>query len=118
MNSFCVIRVDPGAKSIVFSQWNEMLAILGTALEQNHVRSIRQGQMSTKSISDAVTRFTTDDSLSVLLLPTKRAGKGLNITAASHVFLVEPMLTPGRVTAGGRRGGLLSGNTVRTQKNR
>ncbi len=30
----------------------------------------------------------------MLLLQTKRAGKGLNIIAATHVFLVEPMLSP------------------------
>lgn len=81
----------------MFSQWDKMLAIVHTALEHNRVRCVRlgaKGPSGSRRVQDAVQTFSATDGVRVLLLPTKRAGRGLNILAANHVFLVEPLITP------------------------
>lgn len=86
--------VDPEAKSIVFSQWDAMLALVHRGLDRNHICAVRLGGYRTGKLTTALHRFQSDPTAKVLLLPTARAGKGLNITEATHVFLVDTMLTP------------------------
>lgn len=94
----CVLSsVEPAAKCIVFSQWDKLLNIVSTALEHNRVRSVRPGAHGAggkKKLQDVVQLFSTDESIHVLLLPIEKAGRGINIVAATHVMLLEPMLTP------------------------
>lgn len=47
------------------------------------------------NLSCTLASFQDDASLSVLLLPTSLGNHGLNITAANHVFFVEPPLNKG-----------------------
>jgi E3 ubiquitin-protein ligase SHPRH len=85
----------PGAKSLVFSQWTEVLEIVSSALTSNRVAHINGGAMqSSTSVSLAVATFKQSVSCNVLLLPLRRAGAGLNLTEATHVLLVEPSLNP------------------------
>ncbi len=94
---FVLCSVEPAAKCIVFSQWDKLLSIVSTALEHNRVRSVRPGAHGTggkKKLQDVVQLFSADDSIRVLLLPIEKAGRGINIVAATHVMLLEPMLTP------------------------
>ena len=61
------------------------------------MRSVRPGAHGAggkKKLQDVVQLFSTDDSIRVLLLPIEKAGRGINIVAATHVMLLEPMLTP------------------------
>lgn len=98
----CVLelrRTEPSAKSIVFSQWEAVLDIVETALSQNRVPSLRPGSTKTPTkltkLQDVVHLFCGEDSpAAVLLLPLAKAGKGINITAANHVFLIDATLTP------------------------
>jgi E3 ubiquitin-protein ligase SHPRH len=85
----------PGAKSLVFSQWTEVLEIVSSALSTNRVSHINGGAMkSSSTVASAVAKFKQSVSCNVLLLPLKRAGAGLNLTEATHVLLVEPSLNP------------------------
>ena len=43
----------------------------------------------------AIERFQTDASVAVFLLSCRSGAVGINLTAASHVFLMEPVLNPG-----------------------
>ena len=53
---------------------------------------------STRDRAAVVERFQTDDDVSVFLVSLKAGGTGLNLTAADHVFLFDPV-----VESGGRR---------------
>eukprot|EP01043_Picozoa_sp_COSAG02_P018012 COSAG02_NODE_829_length_16689_cov_16.659433_9_plen_164_part_00 len=46
--------------------------------------------------TDAPVRFSNDPKISVFLLNFQKAAAGLTLTAATHVFLVEPLLNPGQ----------------------
>jgi E3 ubiquitin-protein ligase SHPRH len=80
---------DKGEKSIVFSQWEDMIDICQQALEDNAVGYTRA--RSLKDLSGSV-RDLQSVGCDVLLLNVKKAAEGLTILEASHVFLVEPLL--------------------------
>ncbi|EER42678.1 SNF2 family helicase/ATPase [Histoplasma capsulatum H143] len=77
---------DPGAKSIVFSQYKPFLGILGRAFSHFKI-----GYSSIDS-SDGVEQFKTDPSVECFLLHAKAYSSGLNLINATHVFLCEPLI--------------------------
>ncbi|RYE99808.1 MAG: hypothetical protein EOO41_00540, partial [Methanobacteriota archaeon] len=79
-------------QSIVFSQWDDALLIVEAALKSVGIKCLRV--TGTSHAASAVTSFMADSSIQVLLMSFKTGAEGLNITCASHVFLMEPLLTP------------------------
>ncbi|KAH8733310.1 SNF2 family N-terminal domain-containing protein [Ilyonectria robusta] len=77
---------DPGAKSIVFSQYKGFLNILRNAFSR-----FRIGHASIDDPS-GITRFKEDPSVECFLLHARAHSSGLNLVNASHVFLCEPLL--------------------------
>ncbi|KAK4952077.1 hypothetical protein LTR10_009997 [Elasticomyces elasticus] len=77
---------DPGAKSIVFSQYREFLDVLGTALHEFKIGFSRLGR------SGAVEKFRHDPSVDCLLLDAKTDSSGLTLVNATHVFICEPLI--------------------------
>lgn len=77
---------DPGAKSIVFSQYREFLDVLGTALIDFKVGYSRLGR------AGAVEKFRHDPSVDCLLLDAKTDSSGLTLVNATHVFVCEPLI--------------------------
>ncbi|KAF4978695.1 hypothetical protein FZEAL_4964 [Fusarium zealandicum] len=77
---------DPGAKSIVFSQYRGFLDILRNAFSR-----FRIGFASIDDPS-GITRFKEDVSVECFLLHARAHSSGLNLVNASHVFLCEPLL--------------------------
>lgn len=77
---------DPGAKSIVFSQFREFLDVLGTAFTQFGIGHSRMGRTA------AIERFRQDPSVECFLLDAKTDSSGLNLVNATHVFLCEPLI--------------------------
>ncbi|KAJ4212037.1 hypothetical protein NW759_012008 [Fusarium solani] len=77
---------DPGAKSIIFSQYKGFLSILRNAFSRCRI--------GFASIDDAngITRFKEDPSVECFLLHARAHSSGLNLVNASHVFLCEPLL--------------------------
>ncbi|KAM5377471.1 hypothetical protein ACJZ2D_005010 [Fusarium nematophilum] len=77
---------DPGAKSIVFSQYKGFLGILRNAFSRFRI--------GFASIDDpiGITRFKEDASVECFLLHARAHSSGLNLVNASHVFLCEPLL--------------------------
>ena len=74
-----------------------MLDIIERAfeLDDRKVTYVRlDGSMNQQKRAQAVSGFTTDPSISVMLVSLKAGGVGLNLTAASVVFLVDPWWNP------------------------
>ncbi|KAG5949437.1 hypothetical protein E4U53_005887 [Claviceps sorghi] len=77
---------DPGAKSIVFSQYRDFLHIL-----RNAFRRFRIGHASIDD-PNGIADFKQDAATQVFLLHARAHSSGLNLVNASHVFLCEPLL--------------------------
>lgn len=79
---------DPAAKVLIFSQWQQVLAILKKAFSQNGLRYVDLD--SSVSKKDAVSRFTKDTNISAFFLHATSQSQGLTLVVAKHVFLCEP----------------------------
>ncbi|KAL1793081.1 hypothetical protein ACET3X_008063 [Alternaria dauci] len=79
---------DPGAKSIIFSQFGDFLEVLREALNK--------WKISASSITDkdGIRKFKTDASIECLLLDAKTDSSGLTLVNATYVFLCEPLINP------------------------
>ncbi|XP_075553383.1 E3 ubiquitin-protein ligase SHPRH isoform X5 [Dermacentor variabilis] len=84
---------DSDAKALVFSSWSVVIDVLKKALEENEVSYIilKPGP----NFKNNLALFRHDPSIMVLLLPLSLGAKGLNLTEATHVLLVEPILNLG-----------------------
>ena len=86
---------DPGAKAIVFSQFTSMLDLCEFRLEQTGVKCVRlHGGMSLEARDKAINTFTNDPSVNVFLMSLKAGGVALNLTAASHTYLMDSWWNP------------------------
>lgn len=85
--------VAEGHKALIFSQWTSLLDLLEPVLKRESL-SFARIDGSTKNRGELVDRFQKEESLSVLLLSLKAAGTGLNLTAADHVFIIDPWWNP------------------------
>lgn len=77
---------DPGAKSIIFSQYTDFLMVLKLAFQRYRIA------FTSFAEPDGVAEFQDDPSLEVFLLHARAHASGLNLTKASHVFLMEPLV--------------------------
>lgn len=77
---------DPGAKSVIFSQFGEFLEILGRAFDQYQI-----GHSSFKQ-KNGINTFKEDPAIECFLMDARAHASGLNLVNASHVFLCEPLL--------------------------
>lgn len=88
---------DPTEKSVVFSQFSQMLNCLEGPLADVGFRFVRlDGSMTSKKRQAALTAFRSKDpdSPTIFLLSLKAAGVGLNLVAASRVYMVDPWWNP------------------------
>ncbi len=82
-----------GHRALVFSQWTSLLDKVEPHLVD---AGIRFGRLdgSTRDRAAVVTDFQSESGPPVLLLSLKAGGVGLNLTAADHVFLLDPWWNP------------------------
>jgi E3 ubiquitin-protein ligase SHPRH len=83
------IRVnDPGAKSIIFSQFGDFLEVLREAL--------KRWKIGCSSIRDknGISKFRSDAAVDCFLLDAKSDSSGLNLVNTTYVFLCEPLINP------------------------
>jgi E3 ubiquitin-protein ligase SHPRH len=79
-------ETDPGAKSIIYSQFKDFLEVLAQAFEK-----FRIGFTSIDK-PHGIEKFKTDPGVETFLLHARAHSSGLNLVNASHVFLCEPLL--------------------------
>lgn len=83
---------DPGAKSLVFSTWQDVLDIIAKALQDNGM--VFSQINGIQKFQENLSAFKYDPKINILLLPLHTGSNGLNIIEATHVLLVEPILNP------------------------
>ena len=82
-----------GHKSLVFSQFTELLALVRQRLDADGVRyEYLDGR--TRDRQARVDRFQDDADCPVFLISLKAGGQGLNLTAADYVYLLDPWWNP------------------------
>lgn len=84
---------EPDAKSLVFSSNSEVLKLIAHALKENDIQHAFLQHKNHFQLN--LDTFKTSSTLNVLLIPMSSGSKGLNITEATHVLLVEPSLNIG-----------------------
>ncbi len=88
-----VTAVADGHKALVFSQWTKLLDLIEPELTAAGVRFSRLDG-STPNRGEVTAEFQTDAGPPVMLISLKAGGTGLTLTAADHVFLVDPWWNP------------------------
>ncbi|KAI4382285.1 hypothetical protein MLD38_008266 [Melastoma candidum] len=84
-----------GTKSIVFSQWTAFLDLLQIPLSRNSIQFLRlDGTLNQQQRDHVIKQFSEDDSILVLLMSLKAGGVGVNLTAASNAFVMDPWWNP------------------------
>ena len=85
--------VAGGHKALVFSQWTSLLDRVEPALKKAKLDFVRLDG-STRDRQGVVEAFQSDEGPPVFLISLKAGGTGLNLTAADHVFLLDPWWNP------------------------
>lgn len=84
-----------GAKSIVFSQWTAFLDLLQIPLSRNNFSFARlDGTLNLQQRERVIKEFSEDRGILVLLMSLKAGGVGINLTAASNAFVMDPWWNP------------------------
>jgi superfamily II DNA or RNA helicase len=80
-------------KALVFSQWTSLLDLIEPALNERKLDFLRLDG-STRDRQQVVEHFQRQDGPPILLISLKAGGVGLNLTAADHIFLIDPWWNP------------------------
>ncbi|HEY0192044.1 MAG TPA: DEAD/DEAH box helicase [Kofleriaceae bacterium] len=85
--------VADGHRALVFSQWTSLLDLIEPHLTAAGIGFNRLDGTTTDR-AGVVATFQADNGPPVMLLSLKAGGTGLNLTAADHVFLIDPWWNP------------------------
>ncbi|KAB1227332.1 putative SWI/SNF-related matrix-associated actin-dependent regulator of chromatin subfamily A member 3-like 2 [Morella rubra] len=84
-----------GSKSIVFSQWTAFLDLLQIPLSRSNIPFLRlDGTLNQQQREKVLKQFSEDSNILVLLMSLKAGGVGINLTAASNAFVLDPWWNP------------------------
>ncbi|KMT02025.1 hypothetical protein BVRB_9g208500 isoform A [Beta vulgaris subsp. vulgaris] len=90
-----MIERDGSAKGIVFSQFTSFLDLIMYSLKKSGITCVLlEGSMTITARDNAIKRFHEDSDCRVFLISLKAGGVALNLTVASHVFLMDPWWNP------------------------
>ncbi|XVF19793.1 hypothetical protein REPUB_Repub11eG0141500 [Reevesia pubescens] len=84
-----------GSKSILFSQWTAFLDLLQIPLSRSNITFVRlDGTLNQQQREKVIKQFSEDSNIMVLLMSLKAGGVGINLTAASNAFVLDPWWNP------------------------
>ncbi|KAJ0236125.1 Helicase protein with RING/U-box domain-containing protein [Hirschfeldia incana] len=90
-----MVERDGSAKAIVFSQFTSFLDLINYTLGKCGVGCTQLvGTMSMAARDVAINKFREDPNCKVFLMSLKAGGVALNLTVASHVFMMDPWWNP------------------------
>lgn len=90
-----VEKGEPPLKCVIFSEFTSHLDLIERALTDHGHTFVRiDGSMTLGRRRQVLDALSNDDSVTILLASIKAAGQGLNLTAASRAFIMEPMWNP------------------------
>lgn len=90
-----MVERDGSAKGLVFSQFTSFLDLINYSLQKSGIDCVQLvGSMSIAARNAAITRYTDDPHCKIFLMSLKAGGVALNLTVASHVFLMDPWWNP------------------------
>lgn len=89
------MTTDTHRRSVVFSYWTRTLDIVQSALIASSITYTRvDGKVPPGKRETALQSFREQAAVSVLLISISCGGTGLDLTAASRVYLLEPQWNP------------------------
>jgi SNF2 family DNA or RNA helicase len=83
------------SRIIIFSQWDDMLSLIGKTLSENGIANcFVKGNAFCRN--SAISKFKSGKTLSgepnkIIMLSLKNSASGTNLTEATHIFFVEPI---------------------------
>ncbi|KAH3679163.1 hypothetical protein WICMUC_001174 [Wickerhamomyces mucosus] len=90
-----ILNKDRKRKTIVFSQFRELLVLLGPILKNHGIKFVMyDGTMNLNQKDKALDTLRNDPETTVLLCSLKSGAVGLNLTAASQVVIFDPWWNP------------------------
>ncbi len=91
-----LINIIPdGESAIVFSNFTSILSNFSRFCDLNHITNFQfHGKISPANNKRNINLFSNHKLSSVLIANTKKAGVGLNLQRANHVFFLEPSWNP------------------------
>ena len=82
--------LEKNDKVILFSQWDELLHKIGNILV-NHNINIVYCNGSVYQRKKAISNFSKNPNINVILLSSRNAASGINLTVANKIILLEPI---------------------------
>jgi len=90
-----VRKEHDGAKVLIFSQFMQTIAWLKAEFKKKGINyRFISGDMPMKKRAQAIEAFQKDPPTTVFLLSIRTGAVGITLTAASHVYMLEPCLNP------------------------
>lgn len=87
------VCISEGHKALVFSQWTSYLDLIEESFKKAGLAYVRLDG-STVDRAGVVAKFQDPNGPEILLMSLKAGGVGLNLTAADHVFMMDPWWNP------------------------
>lgn len=85
----------PDSKAVVFSDWRKTLDLAARALDFCAIPYVRyDGTMTERERVAALSRFSNDPQVKVILFTIRCGAVGLDLTAADRAYLMEPQWNP------------------------
>jgi hypothetical protein len=85
--------LDLGHKALIFSQWTSLLDLVEIRLKAKEIVFSRLDG-STRNRDQVVSSFQKEGGPPVMLLSLKAGGVGITLTAADHIYILDPWWNP------------------------